>query len=135
MNLQHVVEEYATFRRTVGERFRVNGNVLKAFCRAMGKDAALQDVAPERVSSFLNGTGPLTASWHVKHNALLGFYRYAISRGLVGHSPLPTVIPKRPPAFQSILHKRERLSARRLRPLRWVVGPVPRPWPPSVSEQ
>jgi integrase/recombinase XerD len=109
MNLQHVVEEYATFRRTLGERFRVNGNVLKAFCRAMGKDAALQDVAPERVISFLNGTGPLTASWHVKHNALLGFYRYAISRGLVGHSPLPTVIPKRPPAFQPYIYSQAEL--------------------------
>ena len=57
MNLQHVVEEYAAFRRTLGERFGVNGKVLKAFCRAVGEDAALQDVAPGRVSSFLNGTG------------------------------------------------------------------------------
>jgi integrase/recombinase XerD len=109
MNLEHVVEEYATFRRTLGEKFGVNGKVLKAFCRAMGEDAALRDVAPERVSSFLNGTGPLTASWHVKHNALLGFYRYAISRGLVDHSPLPTVIPKRPPAFQPYIYSQAEL--------------------------
>jgi integrase/recombinase XerD len=109
MNLQHVVEEYATFRRTLGERFGVNGKVLKAFCRAMGEDAALQDVAPGRVSSFLNGAGPLTASWHVKHNTLLGFYRYAISRSLVGHSPLPTVIPKRPPAFQPYIYSQAEL--------------------------
>ena len=45
MNLQHVVEEYAAFRRTLGEKFGVNGNVLKAFCRAMGEDAALQVVS------------------------------------------------------------------------------------------
>jgi integrase/recombinase XerD len=109
MNLEQVVEEYATFRRTLGEKFGVNGKVLKAFCRAMGEDAALRDVAPERVSSFLNGTGRLTASWHVKHNALLGFYRYAISRDLVGHSPLPTVIPKRPPAFQPYIYSQAEL--------------------------
>jgi integrase/recombinase XerD len=109
MTLQHVVEEYATFRRTLGERFGVNGKVLKAFCRAMGEDTALQDVAPERVSAFLNGTGPLTASWHVKHNALLGFYRYAISRGFVVHSPLPIVIPKRPPAFQPYIYSQAEL--------------------------
>ena len=42
MNLEHVVEEYATFRRTLGEKFGVNGKVLKAFCRAMGKDAVLR---------------------------------------------------------------------------------------------
>jgi hypothetical protein len=62
MTLQHVVEEYATFRKTLGERLRVNGQVLKAFCKAMGHGTALADVAPERVSSFLMGVGPLTAS-------------------------------------------------------------------------
>jgi site-specific recombinase XerD len=75
----------------------------------MGEDAALQDVAPERVSAFLNGTGPLTASWHVKHNALLGFYRYAISRGFVSHSPLPMEMPKRPPAFQPYIYSQAEL--------------------------
>jgi site-specific recombinase XerD len=54
----------------------------------------------EKVSEFLAGQGPLTASWHVGYNALLGFYRYAISRGFVAASPLPLVIAKRPPAFQ-----------------------------------
>jgi len=109
MTLQHVVEEYATFRRTLGEKFGVNGQVLNAFCKAMGEDTALQDVAPERVSAFLRGTGPLTATWHVKHNALLGFYRYAISRGFVAHSPLPVVIPKRPPAFQPYIYSQAEL--------------------------
>jgi integrase/recombinase XerD len=104
MTLQHVVEEYATFRKMLGERFRVNGQVLKAFCQAMGHGIAPADVAPERVSSFLMGVGPLTASWHVKHNALVGFYRYAISRGFVAHSPLPLVVPKRPPAFQPYIY-------------------------------
>jgi site-specific recombinase XerD len=109
MTLLHVVEEYAAFRRTLGEKFGVNGQVLRAFCKAMGKDASLQDVAPERVSAFLRGTGPLTASWHVKHNALLGFYRYAISREFVAHSPLPVVIPKRPPAFQPYIYSQAEL--------------------------
>jgi hypothetical protein len=33
--------------------------------------------------AILNGNGPLTTTRQVKHNALLGFYRYAISRGFV----------------------------------------------------
>jgi hypothetical protein len=37
MTLLHVVEEYAAFRRTLGEKFGVNGQVLRAFCKAMGK--------------------------------------------------------------------------------------------------
>jgi integrase/recombinase XerD len=109
MTIQHVVEEYATFRRTLGERFGVNGKILKSFCKVMGHSIGLADVSPERVSLFLMGTGPLTASWHIKHNALLGFYRYAISRGFVVHSPLPIVIPKRPPAFQPYIYSQTEL--------------------------
>ncbi len=109
MTLRIIVEQYATFRKTLGERFQVNGQVLKAFCRAMGEGAILADVSSERMSVFLAGTGPLTASWHVRHNALLGFYRYAISRGIVTDSPLPLVIPKRPPAFQPYIYSPDEL--------------------------
>jgi len=82
MTLQSAVEQYTAFRKTLGERFRTNAQVLKAFCRVIGEDAALADVSPETVSAFLAGTG-----------------RYAISRGFAAASPLPKVIPKRPPAF------------------------------------
>ena len=110
MILQIIVDQYASFRKTVGERFGTNGQVLTAFCRAMGQDAHLTDVSSDKVSVFLAGKGPLTASWHVKHNALLGFYRYAISRGLVTVSPLPLVIPKRPPAFQPYIYSQAELQ-------------------------
>jgi hypothetical protein len=36
MTLGRVVEDYVTFRRILGEKFAVNGAVLKAFCKAMG---------------------------------------------------------------------------------------------------
>ena len=48
--------------KTLGERFQVNAQILKAFCRAIGEGALLTDVSPEKVSIFLAGTGPLTAS-------------------------------------------------------------------------
>jgi integrase/recombinase XerD len=97
MNLQMICQQYAAFRKTLGERFKVNGAHLKAFCRAMGPDMDIADVSPEKVNAFLIGDGPLTTSWYVKHNALRGFYRYAISRGFVTTSPLPLTIPKLPP--------------------------------------
>lgn len=109
MTLQSIVEQYSAFRKTLGERFRVNGQVLKAFCRVMGQGTNLADVSPEKVSAFLAGQGPLTASWHVRHNALLGFYWYAISRGCVAASPLPLVIPKRLPAFQPYIYSQAEL--------------------------
>jgi integrase/recombinase XerD len=89
MKLQTICERYAAFRKTLGERFEVNGRQLKAFCRAMAPNIDIADVSAEKVNTFLVGKGPLTTSWYVRHNALLGFYRYAISRGLVATSPLP----------------------------------------------
>jgi integrase/recombinase XerD len=104
MKLQTICERYAAFRKTLGERFEVNGRQLKAFCRAMGRKIDITDVSREKVNAFLVGKGPLTTSWYVRHNALLGFYRYAISRGLVVTSPLPLAIPKQPPAFQPYIY-------------------------------
>jgi hypothetical protein len=84
MNLQMICQQYVAFRRTLGDRFVVNGNQLKAFWRAMGPAIDITDVSPDEVNTFLVGDGQLTTTWYVKHNALRGFYRYAISRGFVG---------------------------------------------------
>ena len=109
MSLKKAVADYITFRKSLGERGKTNGHILQAFCRAMGNDTLLGDISPAAVSGFLAGTGPLTASWHVRHNALLGFYRYAQSRDLATTSPLPLVIPKRPPAYQPYIYSQEEL--------------------------
>lgn len=100
MKLNLVCQQYAAFRKALGERFAVNGRYVRAFCRVMGSDIDIAEVAPDKVNAFLNGNGPLTTSWQVRHNALLGFYRYAISRGFVRKSPLPLTIPKLSPVFQ-----------------------------------
>ena len=110
MNLQSICEQYAAFRRTLGERFEVNGRQLKAFCRAMGQNLSLADVSPEKVNAFLVGKGPLTTTWYVRYNALQGFYRYVISRGFAVGSPLPLAIPKRPPAFQPYIYSAAELG-------------------------
>jgi integrase/recombinase XerD len=109
MNLKEMVDDYIGFRQGLGERCKVNGNALHSFCRAAGEDLPLDEISPESVSTFLAGKGPLTASWHVKHNALVGFYRYALSRGLATTSPLPTVVPKRPATFQPYIYTQDEL--------------------------
>ena len=110
MILANVCEQYGAFRKTLGERFEVNARQLKAFCRFMRPGTAIADVSSDKVNVFLAGRGPLTASWHVRYNALRGFYRYAVSRGLVATSPLPGVIPKRPPAFQPYIYSQAELK-------------------------
>src|SRR5258708_15063859 len=104
MNLQALCERYAAFRKTLGERFETNGRQLRAFCRDMGRNIDIAEVLPEKVNTFLVGKDPLTTSWYVRHNALLGFYRYAISRGLVATSPLPLALPKQPAAVQPYIY-------------------------------
>jgi integrase/recombinase XerD len=62
MKLQNICEQYAAFRKALGERFEVNGLQLKAFCRALGQDTDIANVSSEKVDAFLVGKGPLTTS-------------------------------------------------------------------------
>lgn len=103
MKLSQLVAYYITFKQSLGMRFRTESVILNAFCRAMG-DTHIVEVAPSLVQSYLNGTGPITTFWHRKFEALSGFYRFAISRGHISSSPLPTIIPKRPASFQPYIY-------------------------------
>jgi site-specific recombinase XerD len=126
VNLQQLIEQHVTFRQTLGERFKTNAFVLRAFARVIGVSADLSEVRPEQVSAFLAGVGPITSTWHRNYTVLRGLYRYAISRGYAVVSPLPTTVPRRPPAFVPYIYSREEL--RRLlgaadeiaHPPRWV---------------
>lgn len=109
MKLQQLIERYISYRQSLGTRFNTNAIILRAFCRALGVRVAIADVDAKRVRAFLDGTGPVTSAWHVRHNALLGFYRYAISRGFTTTSPLPAEIPKRPPRFVPYVYSRDEL--------------------------
>lgn len=83
--------------------------MLNTFCRQLEPDIDLQDIGADRVATFLAGTGPVTRYWHRKHGVLHGLYHYAISRGLVMASPLPTVVPKLPPRFVPYIYTHDEL--------------------------
>jgi site-specific recombinase XerD len=108
--MHELIEQYVAFRKSLGERCHTNGNILRAFGRMLGKTTRVTAVRAEQVSAFLTGRGPITSAWHIKHNALLGFYRYAITRGYVTSAPLPVVIPKRPPAFVPYIYSLDELQ-------------------------
>jgi integrase/recombinase XerD len=110
MKLQALVSQYVAFRKSLGELFRTNEEVLTSFCRALGRRPDVGEVRAAQVSAFLAGTGPVTSRWHVKYRALRGFYRYALTRGYVKHSPLPVVIPKRPQPLIPYIYSREELK-------------------------
>jgi len=97
MKLRDLITDYVAFRQSMGHKFTSSNDRLQAFCRAVGSDIDARDVAAERVLSFLGR--PTTCYWHDKYSALNVFYRYAISRGHVSSSPLPTIVPKVPRGF------------------------------------
>jgi integrase/recombinase XerD len=108
MKLARVVHDYVALKQSMGSRFRTEATILKAFCKAMG-NIAITDVEPQRVDSYLAGAGPVTRHWHRKYEALSGFYRFALGRGYVRLSPLPTTVPKRPPPFRPYIFPEEEL--------------------------
>ena len=99
MKLAQVITQYVDFRKNLGEKFEADTKRLQSFSRAMGEAIDISEVPADRVKAFLDGRGAVTRSWHTKHTALRGFYRYAVSRGFVASVPLPTIIPKEPVSF------------------------------------
>src|ERR1043165_4232469 len=99
MNIDELVTHYLAFRRTLGARLRSQEDWLRSFCRAVGPQPHIADIGTGVVAAFLAGNGSVTSTWFNKHQALNGFFRFAISRGHLTEAPLPTVLPKRPPPF------------------------------------
>ena len=94
MRLQSLIERYIAYRQALGESFKTNASILRAFGRAIGVRATIAAVGARQVRAFLDGKGPITRAWFGRHNALLGFYHYAITRGYVAVSPLPVSAPE-----------------------------------------
>ena len=63
------------------------------------------------VQRFLYGkSDAVTTGWFVKHTALLGLYRYAVSRNYVTAIPLPKTLPKRPQGLIPYIYSRQELK-------------------------
>jgi len=108
MNLAETVSQYITYKQSMGMRFHTEARTLKSFCKAIG-DVGIAEVQPDGVQSFLAGTGPITRFWHRKHEALRGFYRFAMARNYVTVSPLPARAPQPPHAFVPYIFSHEEL--------------------------
>lgn len=109
MKLKALIAQYVAFRKSLGAHFENAEGRLNSFCRCMGEEINVTDVQAERVQAFLAGTGPVTRSWQERYGLLNGLYRYAISRGLVVTSPLPTTMPKLPEPFIPYIYSRTEL--------------------------
>jgi integrase/recombinase XerD len=108
MMLIDVVDAYLARQRSLGMRFESAARLLRGFCQAMG-NPEIDEVTPGKVAEFLHGRGALSASWMLRYRVLTGLYRFAVSRGYVGRSPLPTIFPKLPPQQTPYVYSTEEL--------------------------
>lgn len=110
MTLHKAVEQYIALKRSLGCRFHSDSVILHAFSKAMGQ-VTLGQVKPGAARAYLDGKGLITRHWHRKWEALRPFYRFAITRGLVRRSPLPTQAPKLDTAFTAYIYTQDELRA------------------------
>jgi integrase/recombinase XerD len=109
MSLHEVVEAYVAFKRALGVRLESEARVLRAFSRSMG-DTDIENVKPAAVLAFIAGAGPVTRTWKQKASVLRSFYRYAVGRGHVPNSPVPTAVPKFPPTRTPHIYSADELK-------------------------
>lgn len=131
MRLSKLVSDFVSHKRSLGMRFKSGAQILDSFCRHQG-DVELQDIDPARVAAFIAGRGPITTTWHSKHSALTGLYRFALARGYASSTPLPATIPKRPPPCPPYIYSIDELKRliaatetfNRIRAGRMLLGPT-----------
>lgn len=109
MNLQRLIERHISHQRELGASFSWEADTLGAFGRARGRRASVAGVRVRHVDAFLGKARPVTGRWFNKLSCLRGFFRYAVSRGCATTAPLPTIMPKRPPAFVPYIYTREEI--------------------------
>lgn len=108
MKLSRLITQYVDLKQSMGSRFHAESVILKAFLKAVG-DIDVAQVEVEQVLNYISGTGPVTRFWHRKHEALRGFYRFAIGRGHVTQSPLPRTLPRPSRRFTPYIYSSEEL--------------------------
>lgn len=108
MKLAQVIRDDVTLKQAMGSRFHSEAVILSAFSRSVG-DITMADITVDQANAYLDGDGPVTRFWHRKHTALQGLYRFAIGRGYVTGSPLPTTTPKLQVVFTPYIYSPEEL--------------------------
>ena len=109
MTLQEAVDRYIEWQRSHGAKFETSADTLLRFTKGIGGEIDCDAVTRSQVLDYLAGNGPLTRYRHLKYSTLSAFYRYAISRGYAGSSPLPDNEPKPPKSRPPYIYSRDEL--------------------------
>ena len=111
MELGILIEQYISYRKSLGEKFKTNETCLKAFCKTIGPSMNICSINEDIINAYLySNAKAVTSGWFVKHTAILGFYRYALSRNYVNEIPLPKILPKHPEPFVPYIYSKIELK-------------------------
>lgn len=110
MMLRETIEQYVLWRQAHGATFITARNLLRQFLLYADGDAECDAVTKAQVLAFLAGTGPLTRHRENKNYALVGLWRYAVSRGYARCSPLPQNEPRSPLRAPPYIYARDELQ-------------------------
>jgi integrase/recombinase XerD len=94
MSTVSAIADYIEHNRCLGKRFASNAAVLTAFGRSVG-NVPLRDIRPTMISRFLSDNRASGATVSRYHRVLEGFFRFAVTRGRLRASPMPTCERKR----------------------------------------
>ena len=109
MNIDTLVTQYVAYCQALGEQGRAKEYLLRPFCLAVGRRTSVARIQTKSVSSFLGTARPVTMAWHNKYHALKLLFRFAVSREYMTESPLPKIVPKRPPPFIPYIYTRDEI--------------------------
>lgn len=109
MKLGSATREYVIYKQSIGMVFQTEAVILRAFTKRTGLCAPVRKITSDTVMRYLNGRGPITRFWHRKHDALSGFWRFAIQHGYTDWSPVPPRRPKEPMPFAPHIYTQEEL--------------------------
>ena len=110
MKLCDAISKYVTYKQGIGMVFKTEDTILRAFMERVGPNVPVGKINSDSALQYLNGCGAITLFWHRKHDALSGFWRFAIQHGWTDRSPLPARRPKEPIPFVPYIYSRDELK-------------------------
>ncbi|MDD4220492.1 MAG: tyrosine-type recombinase/integrase [Sphaerochaetaceae bacterium] len=114
MRTDEAISQYTKYRKNLGEKFRVNGFILKNFANYVGQDKELADIQLVQCTNFLYGKSrkgsEITSYWFCIYTALNGLFQWALHRGYVKRNPLPVDKPNKPLAFIPYIYSKDELK-------------------------
>jgi integrase len=114
IRINEAISQYSEYRKSLGEKFRENGFILKNFSNYVGHDKELADIELIQCSDFLYGKSrkgtEITSYWFCLYTALNGLFQWALHRGYVNKNPLPVDKPNKPLAFVPYIYSNDELK-------------------------